>query len=577
MKGLSLSILFVIGICLYAKPQNAEITSYIKAWKMEGIIQTSEAEKTYDVLKSYRNINKYFQVLKELYAYLEEHPNDRLRARILMFDVLGRVEYKHEDDKSGMAKCMKEAIVIASKLKDEQLLAEIYALAGQIDLEGGFLLYNFKAVELQKKIGFQHFSFVQNRFFNISFSLYNSADYAQSISYGLIGLKFKNIAPEDWDKRTYIFQLDMIGASYKHLKKYDSAHYYYQKIIDALQREPDIPPVQNLWIGIAKGNLGQILAMQGKEKEAIPLVNLHLTNSIKARQWNNVAMAQNTLSTLDLKNKRYAEALKGFKSAYVWAKQSSRIDEVVTATNGLAEAYRFTHVPDSAYKYYSLKHEYQDTLAARINRHKLSATRSRIAFDNAQSSLERANDTISAQRLTRNFILIGIVLLAIIALLFFNRRMLQQEHLAEEIKGKQYLAEQETHRVKEQISSFTANIIEKENLIQDLQKQIAEGNGQINQSLLQYTLITDKEWEKFRIEFHKAYPGVLNALKTKLPSINPGEERLATLLFLNLSSNQIANTLGIGKDSVGRSKRRLKQRLNLPSDKLLEEYLSELA
>ena len=35
----------------------------------------------------------------------------------------------------------------------------------------------------------------------------------------------------------------------------------------------------------------------------------------------------------------------------------------------------------------------------------------------------------------------------------------------------------------------------------------------------------------------------------------------------------IANTLGISKDSVMRSKRRLKNRLNLPDQTTVEEYL----
>ena len=99
------------------------------------------------------------------------------------------------------------------------------------------------------------------------------------------------------------------------------------------------------------------------------------------------------------------------------------------------------------------------------------------------------------------------------------------------------------------------------------------GNEQLNESLLQYTLVTDTEWEKFRLEFSKAYPDFLPSLQQILPAINPAEERLATLLCLKLTSNQIANTLGIGKESVGRSKRRLKQRLNLETGAKLEDFI----
>ncbi|WP_379089782.1 helix-turn-helix transcriptional regulator [Pedobacter sp. UC225_65] len=249
---------------------------------------------------------------------------------------------------------------------------------------------------------------------------------------------------------------------------------------------------------------------------------------------------------------------------------------MVTASKGMADVYRLTNRTDSAFRYYSLYHQHQDTLTAQINRGKLSAINAKIAFDDAQSNLEKANNVISNQKQTRNFILAGIVLLTIIALLFYNRKMLQQKHLAEETARKQRLVEQEAERAKTQISSFRANIIEKDNLIQRLQQQINVENEQVNKSLLNYTLITDTEWEKFRLEFFMAYPLFLPALQEKIPAINPAEERLATLLYLKLSTNQIANTLGISKDSVGRSKRRLKQRLNLSTEDLLEEYLSKL-
>lgn len=570
-------LLFVLSLllslcCFKSKAQDSDVKAFIKAWQISDTSQTHEAEKTYKKIKLDFSLEKCRQIIKELYAYLEKNPDDRLRTRIIIFDLLG----DRDIPKAQKLKKMKVAIQLASKLKDEQLLAEVYALAGQLDYENGFLLYNLKALELQKKIGHEHFSFVQNRFFNISFALYRTADYRQSINYGLQCLKFKNTEIENWDPRVYIFQLDMIGVSYKELKQYDSARYYYQQIIDTLQRKPDVPIIQEVWMGIAKGNIGHILALQGKADEAVPLINEHLQSSIKWKSWNNAAMAQNNLAAIALQKQDYPKALVGYKAAYVWAMKDKRIREKVIASKGLAEVYRLTKQSDSAFRYYFLYHQHQDTLTAQINRGKLSAINAKIAFDDAQGNLEKANNVISNQKQTRNFILIGIVLLTVIALLFYNRKMVQQKHLAEETTRKQKLAEQEAQRAKGQIAIFTANIIEKDNLIQKLQKQINVENEQVTKSLLNYTLITDIEWEKFRVEFFMAYPLFLPALQEKIPAINPAEERLATLLYLKLNTNQIANTLGISKDSVGRSKRRLKQRLNLSVDDLLEEYLSKL-
>lgn len=575
MKGI-VAIFFLSLYALAGHAQEPNIDPLIKAWSVSDTSQTRQAEKTYQTLKDYKDSGKYKQVLSKLYAYLDRHADDRLRARILMFDVLGNEEYSLVKAETENVKKVKLAIQLANKLEDEQLLAEIYALAGQIDLDGGFLLYNLKAVELQKKIGFQYFSFVQNRFFNISYALYRTEDYKQSITYGLEALKFKNVEIEKWDPRVYIFQLDIIGVSYKQLKQYDSAKYYYQQIIDTLQRKPDAPYIQELWLGIAKGNIGHILSLQDEDEKAIPLITTHLKSSIKLKSWNNAAMAQNALANIYLKHKWYPAALKSFRSAYVWAIKSNKIREMIAASKGLAKVYRLTGQADSAYHYYDVYYQYQDTLATMINKGKLSAINAKIAFDNLQGSLEKANATIDMQRLTRNFIIMGIVLLTVIALLFYNRKMLQQKHLAEKIFQKQKDAEREVRRARVQMVNFTQNIIEKDRLIQDLQKQVDEENGQVVKSLLNYTLITDIEWEKFRLEFSMAYPLFLPALHLKIISITPAEERLATLLYLKLTAGQIANTLGIGKDSVGRSKRRLKQRLNLKKEEVLEEYLALL-
>ena len=90
-------------------------------------------------------------------------------------------------------------------------------------------------------------------------------------------------------------------------------------------------------------------------------------------------------------------------------------------------------------------------------------------------------------------------------------------------------------------------------------------------------MVTDAAWEKFRLEFSKAYPNFLRSLQNRLPAISPAEERLATLLYLKLTDNQMANTLGISKESVGRSKRRLKQRLQLKQEVKLDVFIAGLA
>lgn len=577
---LSISFLF-IALNFSAKAQSELIKPYIKAWEVSDTSQTHQAEKTYSLLKKTRNKADYYQVINQMYAYLKENPDDRLWIRTVMFDIYGKIELgiwdRLKSPRGGppLIKCIR----LANQLKDDQLTAEIYALYAELSPTANtYVLYNLKAIELQKKVGVAHFVYFVNRYCNVSYGLYLNEDYRQSINYGLKFLSFTKKEKAGTDPNLHILQIDVIGASYFRLGNIDSSKYYYQKLLDTLNKKPNTHPNdQQLWIAIAKGNLGRILTIQNQDEKALHLIKEHLRVSMQQKVYNNVAMAENNLGTLYLKNKIYNNALPAFKNAYRYAKIQNILKEKVLATKGIADVFRAINQTDSSFAYYALHQKYRDSLIESVNQGKLSAIKASIAFDDMQANLHEANDTISNQKLIRNFILIAIVLLTVIALLFYNKKMLQQKYLAEELKRKQKLAEQEANQARAQILSFTENIVEKENLIINLQKQLSIGNEQINESLLQYTLVTDTEWEKFRMEFSKAYPSFLSSLQQMLPNINPAEERLATLLCLKLTPNQIANTLGISKDSVGRSKRRLKQRLNLDADMVLEDFICRMA
>lgn len=559
--------------------QQVDIKPLIQAWKVSDTSQSHRAEETYAKLKINGRI-RYLAELSALEKYMNSRDDLRLKVRVIMYDLLGKSHFHLPRSADDQPK-METAARSVQLLQDDQLTAELYALLADRDFNNSYLMYNLKSLELQEKVGFPHFCFVHNRFFGASMALYSTADYQKSISYGIRCLQFKNIDVAHWDPRVYIFQLDMVGASYLQLAKYDSTKYYYQKIIDTLMRKPD-PDLsfQKLWLGISNGNIGRALALENKYGEAEPLIRQYLKTSIEVESWNNIAMAQNALAEIRLKQKRYQEALDGFKNAYHWSLLDGRLNNKIDASMGLATIYRLTSNIDSAYHYYNLYHQYKDSLTARINQGRYSVAMARINFDNTQSRLEKADARLSREKLTRNFILAGIVFLTVVALLLYRYRMQQVRYREEEIERRRLAAEKEVKAAKIQIDGFIKHIVEKDNLIQDLQKNLRSARPdpeqEVTERLMQYTLVTDAQWMEFRMEFSKAYPAFFSGLKQHIRQVSPAEERLAALMFLKLNAHQIANTLGISKDSVARSKRRLKQRLELDPDTNLEVYLEGL-
>jgi tetratricopeptide (TPR) repeat protein len=573
-------VLLLVAVCFGVMAQQVSIQPFIEAWKITDTSQSSRAQVLYDTLHRKKDTARYLQVIDQLYGYLQDHPDKRLEARTILYQTLGALEFNYKID--SYISRMQKAMRLAGELEDDQLAAEIYSVYAGIGGPENYLLYNLKAIELQRRVGLQHFFFVYTRFFDLSRALYLNHDYQQSIAYGLECLHTPVTDRDHYDPLVYVFQLDILGACYKKLGKYDSAVYYYENL---LNRVPGAIPGevsrQQLWLGIGKGNLGHILTLQGKYDEALPLIETYLQNSVDYGDQLNIAMAQNYLGSIYYNTKQYAQALTAWRQAYYRSSQSGSLDNAVQAAQGIASIFRHTGHTDSAYHYYELYHQHKDSLAAALSQLQLSVMKARIAFDGLQASLSKSQTALQKERTTRNIIIAGIAFIALIILWLYNRRRLKQKHALLLIRQQQQAAGQEIKSAREQIASFTNHIIEKNSLIETLEAQISSLDQQQNQqaiavSLQQYTLLTDTEWEKFKAEFAKAYPDFLPTLRQQTQQITPAEERLATLLFLRLNTYQIASTLGIGPESVLRSKRRLKQRLQLPDPVTVEEYLFNL-
>ncbi|NII84283.1 MULTISPECIES: hypothetical protein [unclassified Pedobacter] len=581
-------ILLALLLCCCSVPVFAQqklIEPLINAWKVDDTSQTHRAEVGYAQLKLQKenrkaNLPQHLHLMKALHAYVGQNSDDRLKVRLTMYEILGKFELGLKilpQDSTNIYDCIK----LAHKLKDDQLKAEVYTLCAEVGKgTNRYVLYNLKAIELERKVGFSHFKYVHNRFFNVSLGLYQSNNYRKSIDYGLQCLAFKNVRKDTWDPRVYIFQLDIIGASYLKLNQYDSARYYYQQIIDTLTKTPDENAnVQSLWLGIAKGNIGHALILQGKEAQGTPLVYLQLQNSTAIKSYNNMAIAQNILANLDFKHKRYQEAVSKWKQAYHWALQSEYyvVEQKLLSLKGIVMCYRKLQVPDSAYKYGDLYNRLNNERLLELGAQQLSAIKAKIEFDDIQTNLENISTKLRQEKMTRNFILGGIFLLAVISLLLYNRQKLKVKHETEILNRDRMAKDLEIKEARERINSFALNMGQKEKLIRNLERTIkANGTDNLSSSLLNYVLVTDEEWHKFKEAFSKAYPLFFPRLKQIVAHLNPAEERLASLICLDLNNQQIANMLGISASSVARSKRRLKQRIAVPEGQSIESYICDL-
>lgn len=122
-------------------------------------------------------------------------------------------------------------------------------------------------------------------------------------------------------------------------------------------------------------------------------------------------------------------------------------------------------------------------------------------------------------------------------------------------------------RVQQELSLHNDKLKQQLQTVTEL-KTISDIRVQISTDLFN----SDKEAD-FRRNFTALYPAYLPALHRMNPDITRTDELIAMLLLLDLSSDEVALTLGISRNGVNKARSRMRKRLGLDKEVKLEEFL----
>jgi len=171
------------------------------------------------------------------------------------------------------------------------------------------------------------------------------------------------------------------------------------------------------------------------------------------------------------------------------------------------------------------------------------------------------------------------------ALMELEQALLKEEQLQTQLElsnTKQLLEYKE-----KELTSFTLNMIQKNQLLQDLKQQVEElihksedkNMVQPLQKLkqnIQSNNQSDKQWENFKLAFEQVHKNFFHNLQQQCLDITPYDLKLAALLRLNFSSKEIATFLSISEDSVKKARYRLRKKLNLEKENNLVSFLMKI-
>ena len=569
---------------VYAQPNTLDPKEWAKALS----ITNGKSEQNYDRLissligKDYLKVDsaRVFSFLNKL-EKAGDAENIYFKARFnslkAVFIYLTNIKYPNAPVKSELKKLLDEAIDLAYKTDDDYFIAfasETYSTnISHFNELGLSIMYAINVIELHEKnnqntsAGFYQF---------LAERLYKIREYKECIKYAMRAVAlFKK---SDYVDRALPLTntLNTVALGYHRQQQYDSALKFYDQAYQIALQAKD-----TLWMSIVSGNVGQVYYYQKKYDTAYTLLINDYKTCKASGFFDDAANSLQWAARVNLALGNKTQAVAEVRNAFALLQAKPNDNYLKNIYFAYTEIFREMGVYDSAFYYNNLYSNLNDSLEKTINTSSTAISKARLNDKASRYNIETLNKAKRIQVLTRNIIIVVIVLLSLFTLLLLNRKQLQTKMAKEKAEQENKLMEQEIAAAREQMKMFMDNIVEKTALIEKLEYQkqdvqnSTERQGLINE-LSNQTILTEDDWIKFKTTFEKIHPGFFKKLKDKVADITIAEQRMASLTKLNLTTRQIASMLGISVASVHKTRQRLRQRIQTDSNTGIDDFLAAL-
>ncbi len=390
-----------------------------------------------------------------------------------------------------------------------------------------------------------------------------------------------------------------LGSNFFTTEQYDSAEFYWNSVISRTDTTADSPMLDAIY-----KNLGALATKQKQWNDAKQYYNRALRRFEQRGNQEGVASIRESLAYLYSEQGEYALAQQQAKLGLEAVDEDLRIrtllfSELAEAQEGLnqyqlaAESYRtYAILRDSL-----LGQEKAEAIAEMEARYHYEQQEKELAIQDQEIAL--LNQSSQIQQLERNLLAAGLLLLLLAG--FFIIRMQRQKvrrkqeqlknsrALLASVKENAHLEEQrllqELEHRNQQLTSYTLNFVQKNELMHHLSQQVEQLQQQkqwtsrdfrrLKLQIQQHASI-DQDWENFRLHFESVYPDFFHNLTASFANLGPKELRLCALIRLNMSIKESAAVLGISPDSVKTARHRLRKKMKLDHTTSMVETLMRI-
>lgn len=456
------------------------------------------------------------------------------------------------------------ALRLATVTQDDYLLQSCCTLLGEAYLRNNksdtAVFFLLKSVALAEGLAYKKETLAAIKI-STSNALYRTQNYAQCIAFCRTGINIeKSLSPVN-----VVTAYNNMGLGYLRLGLPDSAVFFFRKAAGYARGIG-----WGIWEGIASGNIGDALLASARDSEAMPYWQKDYDTCIKYGELPNAGLTLAYMSGYQFSMGEKKRAINQLQWATVVNKGEPASLVKIYAIR--AACYRKMGMHDSADFFLQKHYGLSDSINRAVSQNNFTTVQLKLAYEKGEHEYQLLKNQRQAEITRRNLLIVALLSLFVIVVLLYNRQRLKTRMARQQ----QAIAKNETASAKEQLSIFTQTLLEKNSQIEKLTASLVQHNVANNNELINQTLLTDYDWNKFKELFEKIHPDFFPGLKKIASTITQAELRLAALIKLNLDNKQMASMQGISLSSLRGNKTRLRQKLGISSETDLESFVKQL-
>lgn len=522
-------------------------------------------------------------------AFRSEKPS--LKKAQLSLDI---VKYYSRNNNDSNAKYLNVSKIAVRQYGDTRMQARNKVdFANHLRNIGSFdesIKINQEAIKLYESIGdFQGIGAGYNSL-GLTFKVLGN-DKVELQTYVEKGLKYSMLSKEYYEKAKdndgLLRVFSNIGIMYRDLKRFSDAEKSYLDGLAVAKKAG----IDNYSVGVLYSNLSQIyLEAYQDYDQAIVYLKKALANYQKNEIYNYQEHVFRNLAYNYTKKGDYLIAIDYAKQALAIAEKSHDPQQKINSYAALIEAQQKAGFHKDAFENLSFQKSLEDSVLSIEKTSIIAEMDAKFETVKKDAAIKILNKNAELNKIkTRSLIFILILLIIIGSGIYYSflqkrKREIQIAKQDQKIEHQKRLnAEQELEFKKKELAAKVLQLARKNEFLGSIENEISLLKSNVDNSvvvtstrirrLIERDMADEKQWEQFSNEFSSVHQGFIEALVTKFGELSKSEIRLISLLKMNLSSKDIANTLNISDEGVKKARYRLRKKLNLESENDLQAFL----